>query len=158
METQQASQKALSTEFLMEIRVDLDLQIIGDTPAGHRRLYPIKGGWFKGPQLQGTVLPGGSDSFLVRPDGTGILDVRLTLKTDDDSLIFITYQGLLYHTPSLETKLMSGEAVDWSAYYFRIAPFCETASEKYGWLNRTLSIGVGEVDPNGVSYSVYQIK
>lgn len=157
MEHPQTPLRPLQYEFLMEIRGDLDLQIIGDTPAGHRRLYPIKGGWFKGPGLQGEVLPGGSDAFLVRPDGTATLDVRATLKTDDGDLIFVTYKGLLHPVPTLEARLIGGETVAWSAYYFRIAPVYETASEKYAWLNQTLAVGVGEADLGGVSYTVYRI-
>lgn len=157
MENPQTPQRPLQTEFLMEIRADLDLQIIGNTPAGHRRLYPIKGGWFKGPGLQGDVLPGGSDAFLVHADGTATLDVRVTLKTDDDALIFVTYKGLLHPVPTLEAKLMAGEAIGWSEYYFRIVPFYETAAEAYAWLNQTLAVGVGEADLGGVSYTVYRI-
>lgn len=36
--------RTLTTEFLMEVRVNLQLQIIGDTPNGHRRIYHITGG------------------------------------------------------------------------------------------------------------------
>ena len=157
MSTNVTPQRPLQYEFLMEIRVDLELQIIGDTPAGHRRIYPIKGGWFKGPNLQGDVLPGGSDTFLVRPDGVGTLDVRATLKTDDGALIYVTYQGRMHHVPSLEAKLIAGEAVPWSDYYFRVAPLYETASEQYIWLNQIVAIGVGEADLGGVTYSVYRI-
>lgn len=157
MSTDLISRRPLQYEFLMEIRVDLDLQIIGDTPAGHRRLYPIKGGWFNGPALHGSVLSGGSDSFLVDATGRGLLDVRMTLKTDDEALIFVTYKGILHHVPTLEAKLIGGEAVNWSEYYFRIAPFCETASDKYAWLNNILAVGVGEADFGGVSYSIYRI-
>ncbi len=157
MSTDVLPQRPLHYEFLMEIRVDLDLQIIGDTPAGHRRIYPIKGGWFKGPNLLGEVLPGGSDTFLVRPDGVGTLNVRATLKTDEGALIYVTYQGRMHHVPSLETKLIAGESVPWSDYYFRVAPLYETASEQHVWLNRIVAIGIGEADLGGVSYSVYRI-
>lgn len=149
--------RALSTEFLMEMRCELTMQIIGDTPNGHRRIYHITGGTVKGPGIVGEVLAGGSDSFLVRPDGTGLLDVRLTVKTDDNVLIYVTYNGILHHTPTLEGRLISGETVRWDEYYFRTVPFFETASEKYNYLNHTMSIGVGEADFAGVSYSVYRI-
>ena len=47
-----------------------------------------------------------------------------------------------------------GEAVDPSEYYFRTTPVFETASEKYGWLNRLLAVGVGQFLPPGVAYKV----
>lgn len=149
--------RSLNSEFLMEVRADLSMQIIGDTPYGHRRIYHITGGYVKGLNIEGEILPGGGDWFLIRPDGTARLDVRLTVKTNDDALIYVTYQGILHHTPTLEKRLIAGETVDWQEYYFRIAPFFETASEKYGYLNHTLAVGVGEADFSGVTYSFYRI-
>ena len=52
---------------------------------------------------------------------------------------------------------MRGEAVDPSEYYFRVAPFFETASEKYGWLNRVLALGVGHRTRSQVGYRVYAV-
>lgn len=149
--------RALSTEFLMEVRAELTMQIIGDTPNGHRRIYHVTGGTVKGPDIQGEVLPGGGDWFIVRPDGSALLDVRITVKTNDDALIYVTYRGIIYHTPTLEGRLIAGETVRWDEYYFRIAPFFETASEKYSYLNHTMAVGIGEADFEGVSYSVYRI-
>lgn len=149
--------RGLTTEFLMEMRVELNLQIIGDTPNGHRRVYHITGGTALGPDFKGGILPGGGDWFIVRPDGVGLLDVRATVKTDDDALIYVTYRGILHNTPALEARLIAGETVRWDEYYFRVAPFFETASEKYAYLNHTLAIGVGEADFAGVSYSVYRV-
>ena len=44
-----------------------------------------------------------------------------------------------------------------SEYYFRTAPLFETASEKYGWLNGVLAIGLGRRTSRQVSYTVYEI-
>ena len=51
----------------------------------------------------------------------------------------------------------AGEPVDVSEYYFRTAPLFETASEKYGWLNGVLAIGLGCRTSRQVSYTVYEI-
>ncbi len=40
---------------------------------------------------------------------------------------------------------------------FRTAPFYETASEKHGWLNRMVAVGVGRMAANWVGYSVYAV-
>lgn len=53
--------------------------------------------------------------------------------------------------------MQRGETVDPSEYYFRTAPFYETASEKYGWVNRVVAIGIGQFAPNWVGYKVYAI-
>ncbi len=47
--------------------------------------------------------------------------------------------------------------MDDSEYYFRTAPFYETGSEKYGWLNGIVAIGVGRMARNWVGYSVYAV-
>ena len=70
---------------------------IGDTPHGHRLVIPVTGGTFEGPRLRGTVRPGGGDWLLIRPDGTGELDVRGTLETDDRerTLVLIDIAALM---------------------------------------------------------------
>jgi hypothetical protein len=42
-------------------------------------------------------------------------------------------------------------------YYFRVAPFFETASPKYDWLNRIVPVGVGQRGPTDVSYTVHEL-
>jgi hypothetical protein len=54
-------------------------------------------------------------------------------------------------------RLAGGEEVSPSEYYFRTAPLFETASERYGWLNRVLGIGIGRRTLGKVSYTVYSI-
>ncbi len=82
----------LKTEFLMDIVLD----VAAPQSLGTRRIVPVTGGTFEGPKLKGTALGGGGDWILVRPDGASELNVRVTLKTDDDQLIYLTYRGLLY--------------------------------------------------------------
>jgi hypothetical protein len=84
-------------EFLYEIQVDLEApQAVGRGPHGVRNIFYVRSGRFQGPRLRGEVLPGGGDWFLVRPDDVGELDVRITLRTDDGALIYVTYRGLLH--------------------------------------------------------------
>ena len=40
---------------------------------------------------------------------TGALDVRLTLKTDDDAYIYLTYNGIIKNTPESLERLTNGE-------------------------------------------------
>ena len=148
----------LRSEFLCEVSVDLEEPLdMGATPHGVRRIYGVKGGTFEGPKLKGQVLPGGGDWLLLRPDGAGELDVRATMRTDDGHIIYIYYRGILHASPEVAQGILRGEAPDPSEYYFRTAPFFETGSEKYGWLNRTVAVGVGKIGPNGVGYTVYAI-
>jgi uncharacterized protein DUF3237 len=103
------------------------------------------------------VLEGGSDWILARPDSVLQLDVRLTLRTDDDQLIGMTYRGLRHGPAAVIDRLNRGEKVDPSEYYFRTSPVFETASEKYAWLNRIIAVGTGHRLPQGPVYSVFEV-
>jgi len=133
-------------------------QPVGASPLGTRRIIPISGGSFEGERLRGIVLPhAAADWLLDRPDGSSQQDARLTLQTDDGALIFMSYRGVRLVSPEVSARIARGERVDASEYYQRIAPFFETASERYGWLNRIVSVGVGERTPGGVSYRVFEV-
>jgi hypothetical protein len=146
------------TEFLMQLRADLEEpQIVGDTPVGGRRIFYVKSGSFAGPRLRGDVLPGGGDWVVVRRDGVSQLDVRITLRTEDGSLVFVSYRGLADISPDIRTRISKGEDIPPSRYYFRITPTFETASEKLAWLNRLVAIGVGKRTAKGVVYDIFAI-
>jgi hypothetical protein len=149
----------LRTEFLCDLTADLDTpQRVGATPHGTRVIVYVKGGVVEGPNLKGKLLPGGGDWLLIRPDGASQLDVRGTMETDDGHLIYVQYRGIITAPPLIWQRLLQGERdINPSLYYFRIAPTFETGSEKYGWLNRLVSVGVGRRTPTGVSYRIYAI-
>jgi steroid delta-isomerase-like uncharacterized protein len=144
-----------SMEFLYEIAMDAELHDVGATPSGHRRIVSVTGGTFEGPRLKGRVLPGGGDWLLGRSDGSRRLDVRITLETEEGELIYASYLGLFHAAPDVMPRILAGEPVDPSAYYFRVAPLFETAAPKYDWLNRMLAVGYGRRSPTQVLYSVY---
>jgi hypothetical protein len=131
---------------------------LGDTPAGNRRVFTVSGGQFIGDRLRGEVLPqAGSDLLLVRADGSYRQDVRLILRTDDGALILMTYRGVRYASAAVSARIACGERVAASDYYLRTAPFFETSSPQYAWLNQIVCIGIGERQPDGVSYEVFEI-
>ncbi len=133
-----------SLEFIFEAKVTLDPpQELGQTNYGKRRIIPITGGTFSGPNLNGTVLPGGADWQTVRADGTADLEARYTLKTDDGALIYIQNRGIRHAPPEVLARLARGEAVDPSEYYMRTAATFEVADGKYSWLTKTVVICTG---------------
>jgi hypothetical protein len=131
---------------------------LGDTPAGKRQVFTVSGGQFIGERLRGELLPqAGSDLLLVRQDGSSQQDVRLILRTDDGALILMTYRGVRHASPDVNARIARGELVGPSEYYLRTAPFFETSSAKYAWLNQIVSVGIGERQPDGVTYAVFEI-
>jgi hypothetical protein len=131
--------------------------LLGVTPQGDRRNVQVTGGEFAGPKMRGTVLPGGSDWILLRPDGALQLDVRATLRTDDGALINMVYRGVRHGPTAVIDRLNRGEPVEPTEYYFRTAPFFETSAAKYAWLNKIVAIATGHRLPAGPVYSVYEV-
>ncbi len=148
----------IKLEKLFTIALDVpEVQDLGATPYGVRRIARVAGGSFEGPKLKGKVL-GGGDWIVMRNDGALQLDVRQTLETDDKHLIYMTYKGFRHGPKDVIDRLNKGEAVDPSLYYFRTTPYFETSSDKYGWLNRICSIATGERKASGPTYHVFEVK
>jgi hypothetical protein len=150
----------LESRPLFRIELDLGPSIdAGATPFGQRRIFPVLGGRFKGDRVRGVVLPETSGDWLLqRQDGAFQQDVRLLLRADDDAVIFMSYRGVRRPaSDAVNAKLARGEPVDRNAYYLRIAPFFETASTKYAWLNQIVAVGMGERVGSNVAYDVLEI-
>jgi len=149
----------LNTSFLcrMALEVQLPLTQLGETPHGNRMIARITGGVFEGPRLKGRIHDGGGDWLLTGSNGVSRIDVRMTLETDDGALIYIVYHGFRHGPPEVMARLIAGDEVDPSLYYFRTAPQFETASEKYAWLNGVVAVGVGRRDPSGPVYDIYAV-
>lgn len=147
----------LRSRYLFTITMKLPPTLeLGDTPAGNRRVFTVSGGRFADDRLRGEVLPeASSDLLLVRRDGSSQQDVLL--RTDDSALILMTYRGVRHASPEVGARIARGEQVAPSDYYLRTAPFFETSSSKYAWLNKIVSVGVGEREPNGVKYEIFEI-
>lgn len=149
----------LDYEFLMQVSADLDdPQILSGTPSGTRRILHGRRGAFCGPGLQGELLPGGGDWVLLRQDGVAELDIRFTLQTDDKQLIYMHCLGIFDVSPRVSQRMLAGDGVDPSEYYFRTSPRFETGSPKYSRLNRLIAIGVGKRTTSGMVTDIFAIK
>ncbi len=148
----------MESRLLMTMQVAVgSIEKVGAVPLGTRGVATISGGTFEGPRLRGAVLADGGDWTLLRADGVLELDLRLTLKTDDGALIYLTSFGLRYGPPDVIAALARGETVDPSTYYFRTTPRFETAHQKYAFLNRLLAVSSGDRRPDGPIYTIYEI-
>lgn len=149
----------LQSRPLFDISISVDPpHDLGATPLGTRRIVPVTGGSFSGERLRGMVIPNAAaDWIIVRNNKSVLLDVRLTLKTVDDALIFMSYRGIRHSTPEVAERLARGDAVDPGEYYFRTTPVLETGSNKYEWLNNIICVAVGERLQGEVKYRVFEI-
>lgn len=86
-------------------------------------IWPIVGGSFYGRGIKGTVVPGGGDFPVVRPDGAFLVDALYRLKTDDGYQIIIHNRGL---------GIQGGK--------FRLLPTFNVAGRKYAWLRKSIYV------------------
>jgi hypothetical protein len=131
---------------------------LGAIAQGHRRIVPLTGGTFSGPELNGTLVPGASaDWQIVMADGTALGDVRYTLQTDGGDLLYVQSRGVRHGSPEVLTRLGRGEDVDASEYTFRTSTQIETAAPALDWLNKGIFISVAGRQPGGVIYETYLV-
>lgn len=143
---------------LFTIDFETTPQVVGLVPAGYfRRTGIISTGSFRGDRLNGTVLPGGGDWVLRRPDGVTHLDVRAILQTDRGETIYMTYTGRLRFSPEVAASLTDGMAFGEDAAYFRTAVQFETAADDLLWLNDIVAVGIGHRGSSGPSYRVFEM-
>ena len=134
----QTAASDLESEFFLALLLDVDPQL----DAGPTSIAPVTGGTFSGPEIQGTVHPGGAD-WITQVAGHNSLDVRISLETDDGELIYMSYTGII--------------SVGANGLYWRVRPIFHTASEKYDWLNHTVFVGKGNQVAGQVVYDIFRI-
>jgi len=145
--------------FLFELRVNVAGPIvIGSTPMGERRIVPILGGTFEGPDLRGRVLPGGADWQIIRADGVAELDARYVIETNRGQTIYVRNTGLRHAPPEIMRRLLDGQAVDPGLVYFRTAPAFETSAPDLLWLTRATFVGSAERHPEEVIVRVWKVE
>jgi hypothetical protein len=119
-------------EFAFELHAECDPPLpIGDTPSGKAALIPITGGHFEGPNIKGTVLPGGADWPYTRLDGVNFVEARYPIRTDDGVIVQVWNRGPM--VPGTKARTMTSF----------VAPI-----GKYDWLNKSVFVGTLEV-PSG---------
>ena len=133
--------------FSEEVMLGADIEV-GLTPEGHRNIVPITGGTFEGPEIRGTVIPGGWDWQRVRADGCTELEADYMLRTDDAVVINVVNRGLL-------CPPKAGRPV-----YIRTTPIFEAPQGKYEWLNEATFVGTlsgGSEDPRTIRISFFKV-
>lgn len=142
--------------FVMNLAVNA-LHVPGGPDGMERRIGDIAGGTFAGERLSGDVLPGGTDWQIARADGGVTIDARVVLRTDDDALIAMDYNGIRHGSAEIMARIAKGEAVDPGSYYFRTVPRFSTSAPRYEWLNRIIAVGIGHRLAGGPVYSIFEI-
>ena len=131
---------------------------LGDTAQGHRRIVPLTGGTFTGPEIGGTLVPGASaDWQILLPDGTALGDIRYTLRTDAGALLYVQSRSVRHGSAEVLARLARGEDVDPSEYTFRTSTQIETGAPELDWLNKGVFVSSAGRQPAGVIYETYLV-
>lgn len=121
-------------EYVMELKVNCEgAYQVGQTSHGNRFVIPIVGGTFEGPELRGTILPGGADYQLQdQAHGRTEVEAIYSIKTDDGVCIHIRNKGLI---------CMGKDDNGAPQFYFRTTPQFEAPQDsKYAWLNNAIFV------------------
>lgn len=132
------------------LRVQLKPPIdVGAGPAGTRMIFEVESVEMKGERLCAEMTGvAAADWFLIDPAGTGTMDIRATLSTDDGAVIYTHYYG--------RSDLSGGMNLPATIY---VAPRFETGDERYAWLNRILAIGKGIINEDlSIDYEWYEVR
>lgn len=135
--------QAAQLEHAMTLDVLIDQgEVLGRCADGYRVNYPILGGTFEGRGVSGRILPGGADTYRLRPDGVGELDARYSLMSADGDLINIHNIGLLSLTE--QGKVMESRDI-WpvpeAEYHCTCTPRFQVAEGALSWLGQQTFIG-----------------
>ena len=141
--------------YIFNYHADLrEAQEIGRAQFGTRAIFDVTGGTLEGPDINARILPSGGDWILFDDEGVGRLDVRATIETDDNALIYMQYFGVFVVGEEQEdvTETQFGDL------YFMTQPRFETSHPNYKWLNNIVAVAEGRSLPDAVEYNVYMVE
>lgn len=124
--------------------------IMQGAPFGTRRVVDVTGIRVEGDRLNASMAgTAAADWGTLGADEVFQLDVRATLRTDDDALIFVQYNGRLD---------LSDTSAPGPVY---CAPRFETGDPRYLWLNTVQAVMKGRSEPptwGRISYRMYEMR
>ena len=140
------------TEFVPLFTMTLELAPslnIGAGPAGGRFVGGIRTATVTGERLNATLAGPVAGDWMIANGAVGVIDARLTLRADDDALIYMSYGG----------RLDMANAGGMVAY---AAPVFETGDARYTWLNAVQAAGKGRLilnaDGGQLDYEFFEIR
>lgn len=149
--------------FDIAVTVDKPIVVGQDNKNGRRQLIPITGGTIKGVDMDGNAfegicLPGGVDSQVIRPDGKCELSARYGIQLSDGRGFYIENNGIRTVPDAYVEKVVHGEFIDPSLYYFTTTPYFEAYDDSLRWLEKYVFVCKAIRKPDEVIISYYIIE
>jgi hypothetical protein len=134
-----------SSEFLGALTVQLARppESFGPVPEGLNITFYIASGEIRGPRINAKIRGEGGDWMLVRRDGVGMADVRITYETDDGALLLSRYYGVFDLGPRGYERALRNDYDPVPPLV--LAPRFTTSHPDWLWLNRLQCMAVGRV-------------
>ena len=140
----------LESELVMELTVECSECLeVGKTNEGFLRVIPIIGGTVSGPNIKGTVIPGGADWNVAVDEKLSHVFAKYCFKTDDGVVISIENEGYIENSPPENTIIKT------------VPKFGVDKDSKYEWLRNGVfvgSLGSSKFVENGVDIKIYKLK
>lgn len=121
-----------------------------NTPSGTRVIVEFTDARWDGERIKASSKGHTSGDWLtIGPEGTGALDFRMLLETDDGALVYVHGLG-------------RNDAIgfmDGAPNYFTMS--FETGDDRYAWLNRIQAVAKGcldKRDPSHITFEVYELR
>jgi hypothetical protein len=129
------------SEFLGAFTVQLinPPESFGPGPDGMHITYYIEAGEIHGPKINGKVR--GGDWMVLRRDGVGVAESRITYETDDGGLLLSRYYGIFDLGPNGYERAVRNEFDPVPPLV--LAPQFITSHPNWLWLNRLQCLAVG---------------
>jgi hypothetical protein len=145
---------ALRAMFRFEVEVAAPLEL-GDTGFGRRRCVPITGGTFTGDH-EGVIL-NGADWQTAQSGNILELSAHYALRTHAGALIEVLSEGVRVAKPEIAARIVRGECVAPTEYYFRTHMRFRTADPALAVLNGTLAVTSGQRLASKVVLDVFEV-
>lgn len=149
------TQPTLETRWLMTLRGSIPQPVVISPSL---MIFNVLDARIESPRLNARVLPPSGDWVQVQDNGNWKLDVRLLMEADDGAPIYTHYNGVLRMDAVLGARIAAGEEIPGDELYFRSAPYFQTPSKKYAWLNGILAIGkMRSFGGGNVVYDIFEV-
>jgi hypothetical protein len=134
-----------ASEFLGAFTVQLAKppESFGPAPDGLHITFYIASGEIHGPRINAKIRGEGGDWMIVRRDGVGVADVRITYETDDGALLLSRYYGIFDLGPGGYERALRNDYEPVPPLV--LAPQFVTSHPNWLWLNRLQCLAVGRV-------------
>jgi len=119
-----------------------EIHRMGETPFHRRVVGGISQGRWEGERLRGDIVAPGGDWAIPTDGSIMLLDVRQMIRTDDDALVYVSYQG----------------RCDRERGTYTVAPTFETADPRYAWLNGIQAVGQGRNEGDTIVYEMFEVR